>query len=75
MFNKRINRYSSKEETINKNLQSEGYRDMDDFYAKHPTSNFDVTPLSTRAMRYVGKGAIKAKNKVIKTIKRYGKKD
>jgi hypothetical protein len=60
-----------KEEKINKDLQSMGYRDIKDFYAKNPSSNFDVTPLSTKVIRkgvrYV-KGVVqKVKNK----IKRY----
>jgi hypothetical protein len=60
-----------KEEKINKDLQSMGYRDIQDFYKKNPGSNFDVTPLSTKVIRkgvrYV-KGVVqKVKNK----IKRY----
>jgi hypothetical protein len=60
-----------KEEKINKDLQSMGYSDIQDFYKKNPSSNFDVTPLSTKiirkGVRYV-KGVVqKVKNK----IKRY----
>jgi hypothetical protein len=59
-----------KEEKINKDLQSMGYRDIQDFYKKNPSSNFDVTPLSTKVIRKVGRyvknTAKKIKDKIIK---------
>ena len=60
-----------KEEKINKDLQSMGYRDIQDFYAKNPSSNFDVTPLSTRVIKGVGRYVKNTVKKIKNKIKRY----
>ncbi len=63
----RTARYStsnSKEEGINKNLQSMGYKDIQDFYDKNPDSNFNTDSLLEKGVKYVGR-------KIKKVIKRY----
>lgn len=71
-----VDRYSNlaKEESINKDLQSMGYNNIQDFYAKHPRSNFDVTPLSTKMIRGAGKMVMNAGRAVKNIYKRYVKK-
>ena len=48
-----------------------GYRDVDDFYQQNPGSNFDVTPLTTRAARKIVKGVRYIGRAIKKKIKRY----
>lgn len=69
-----MNRYS-KEDSINKDLQSMGYKNIQDFYAKNPNSNFDVTPISTKVLRGAGRMVMKTGRAVKKLYKRYVKKD
>ena len=53
-------------EKANKTVQAQGYRDVGDFYKKNPSSNFDVTPLSTKVIRKFARGV----GKVVKKIKK-----
>ena len=69
-----MNTRYSKEEAINKDLQSMGYKNIQDFYAKHPESNFDVTPMSTKMIKGAGRMVMKAGRAVKSMYKRYAKK-
>ena len=60
-----------KEEKINKDLQSMGYRDIQDFHSKNPSSNFDTTSMLEKGVRKVVKGVRYVGRKIKNKIKRY----